>query len=248
MSDIKKTKAILFDLHETITEVTDNVIDLTRKISSEAGVDLSEFSDEKISQAVEKMDKWFKSFQIEKNVDIHFGREIEHWTEANRVMYKELGIDDVSDDFLNSVQKEWIEITKSWETLRPDSKKTLQELHKRGYILGICSRRAENPSELLREWGITDIISTVQSTSVPGYAKPYPYTLILAADEIGINPHRIAFVGNYVDADILAATRAGMVPVLTTWADPEEAKKAPEGTIVIGEVSELLDLFEGIQQ
>jgi len=59
-----------------------------------------------------------------------------------------------------------------------------------------------------------------------------------------VNPLRCAFVGNSVASDIVAAQRAGMQPILTTWAHPDEAQKAPEGTLIIGEVSELLDLFE----
>ena len=244
-TSLNNVRAILFDLHETITEVTDDIMALTRNVSGRAGVDLSEFSDSELSQAVEKMGKWFNAFQIENNVDIHFGNEVEHWTEANRVMYQELGIDELSDELLISIEKEWKKILSTWESLRPDAQKTLQELHNRRYLLGICTRRQDDPAMLLDKFGISDIISTVQWTSVPGYAKPFPYTLILAADEIGVNPHHCAFVGNYVDADILAATRAGMVPVLTTWADSEEAKKAPEGTYIVGEVSELLDLFDG---
>ena len=244
-SKLSDTKAILLDMHETITDVKeDSIMVLTRKIAQTAGFDLAKFTDEEINVALEKVIEWFNPYQINNDVDIHFGNKAEHWTGANRVMYEALGFEGLSDDDLMSIEEKWKEHFMTWESLRPDAKATLLELHSRGYQLGICTRRPDDPSEILMNFGIHHILSTIQWSSVPGYCKPHPYTLILAADEIGVNPLRCAFVGNSVEADIVAANRAGMIPVLTTWADPQEAKKAPEGTHVIGEVSDLLDLFD----
>ncbi len=241
---IRNIEAILFDLHFTLTEVTEDMISLTRKVSAGIGIDLSESTDDEIQQAVEKSDEWFKSYMIENDVEIHFGSEIEHWIEFNRRMLEALGLGNFSEDTLFSLEREWKQQLKSWEVLRPDAFDTLLELKKRGFKLGLCTNRPDDPTELLKEWRIFDLLSTLQWTFVPGYAKPSPYTLNIAADEIGVNPNRCAFVGNRVDMDILAAERAGMVPFLTTWANPEEVKKAPKGTHIVGELSELLDLFD----
>lgn len=241
---LSMVKAILLDLHETITYENEGILFLTRKVSKEAGFDLGKFTDDEINEALERVVEWFNRYQIDNNVHIHFGSEVEHWTGANRVMYEVLGFDSISDESLIFVEKLWKRELSNWESLRPNAISTLSELRNRGYQLGICTRRQDDPTELLRKWEILDFISTVQWSSVPGYSKPYPYTLILAADEIGVNPLRCAFVGNRVDADILAAKRAGMIPVLTTWADPEEAKKAPEDTHIVGELWELVDLFK----
>ncbi|MFW9786400.1 MAG: HAD family hydrolase [Candidatus Thorarchaeota archaeon] len=238
-----RVKAILFDLHETITETSEDILSLTRRVSHLAGFDLSEFSDEEIEIALEKVIEYFNPYQIENDVDIHFGGEVEHWTGANKIMYESLGFEDLSVEALNNLEEIWKGELKTWEFLRLDAEKTLYELHKRGYILGICTRRADDPTELLRNWAILDLMSTVQWTSVPGYSKPSPYTLIMAADEIGVNPLRCAYVGNSAEADIEAANRAGMIAVLATWANPEEANRAPKGIHIINEIPELLDLF-----
>ena len=244
-SRLRGTKAILLDLHETITETNEDILSLTRRVSKIAGFDLSRFNDEELELALEKVIKYFNPYQIENDVDIHFGGEIEHWTETNRVMYEALGFKGLSDEDLYKIEKTWKEYLNTWESLRPDAKTTLYELHERGYQLGICTRRPDDPNNLLQKWGILEVLSTVQWTSVPGYSKPSPYTLILAADVLGVNPLRCAFVGNSAEADIGAAQRAGMLPVLTTWASPEETEKAPAGTWIIQEVSDLLELFEG---
>jgi len=230
-------------MHKTLTDVEEEFISLTRQVARTVGIDLTPFSDDEILTALESFDDWFTCFQIENDVDIHYGNEIEHWTEANRVMFEAIGITGLSDDILISVEKKWRERLKTWEMLRPEAKSTIYELHKRGYPLGVCTRRPDDPSYLLREWGILDKFSTVRWTSVPGYAKPYPYTLILAADDLGVNPQNCAFVGNSVDVDVVAAQRAGMTPVLATWAYTEEVVETPEGTYIINKVSELLDLL-----
>jgi HAD superfamily hydrolase (TIGR01549 family) len=159
-------------------------------------------------------------------------------------MYEALGFKDLSDSAMYKIEETWKEVLNTWESLRSDARDTLYELHNRGYLLGICTRRPDDPTELLQKWDILDLISTVQWSSVPGYSKPSPYTLIMAADELGVNPFRCAMVGNSAEADIGAAQRAGMIPILTTWADPEEAEKAPADTWIITEVSDLLELFE----
>jgi HAD superfamily hydrolase (TIGR01549 family) len=244
-SRLRLVNVILFDLHETITQTNEHIKSLTRRVSKLAGYDLSGFNDDELDLALEKVLEFINPYQIENDVDIHFGSEIEDWTEANRVMYDALGFKNLSDDEMHKIEETWKEYLNTWESLRPDAKSTLFELQRRGYQLGICTRRPDDPSDLLKKWGIFDIMSTVQWTSVPGYSKPSPYTLIMAADELGVNPIRCAFVGNSAEADIGAAQRAGMVPVLTIWADSEEADKAPADTWIATEVSDLLELFEG---
>jgi len=243
-SRLRGTKAILLDMHETITEVNESIMELTRHMAQAGGLDLGKFSNDEINVALEKVIEWFNPYQIENDVDIHFGNEVEHWIGANRVMFEALGFEGLSDEVLETVEEKWKEKLATWESLRPDAKATLLELDSRGYQLGICTRRPDDPSDILIKFGIHHLMSTIQWSSVPGYSKPHPYTLILAADEIGVNPLRCAFVGNRVASDIVAANRAGMIAVLATWANPEEAAKALDGTHIIGEVSELLDMFE----
>jgi phosphoglycolate phosphatase len=244
-SRLRNAKAILFDLHETLTEVHESILAVTRRIAHDSGIDLAGYSDDELNQALEKTAEWFTSYQIDHDVDIRFGSEVEHWNDANRMMFEELGIDGLSDEVLLSVELRWKEELKTWEFLRPEVKSTLFGLYERGYQLGICTRRVDDPTDLLREWEIHDILSTVHWSSVPGYSKPYPYTLIMAASEIGVNPLRCVFVGNSVESDIAAAHRAGMLPVLTIWADAEQLKRAPKRTIIINDISDLLNLLDG---
>ena len=243
MSQFNFVKAILFDMGKTITEVKDGFLSLIRRAAIGAGVDLLAHTDDDLIQSFARFEEWFDRYQIEQDVNIHFGDEVEHWTEPNRVMFQALGFEDITDDTLISIEKRWREQLRTLEILNENAESTMFELYDRGYHIGICTRRSYDPTERLKRWGLFKILSTIQWTSVPGYAKPHPYTLILAADEMGVNPLRCAYVGDSVEADVAAAQRAGMIPILATWASTGEIDKAPRNICIIDEISEMLDLF-----
>ncbi|MFX0107149.1 MAG: HAD family hydrolase [Candidatus Hodarchaeota archaeon] len=239
--------AILLDLHNTITKHLYSPLKLLVEITGEFGVDLSSFKDTELNEAFEKSDRWFKQEQLNNNVGPHWGQEPRHWLNANRIMFESLGVTDLDNDVILMIENQWHEKVSSseFEILADDILETLKELRKRNYLLGICTRRTISPDSLLKSHRIDKYFESVQWSGVIGYAKPSPYTLIMAAKELGVNPRKCAMVGNYVNADVEAAKRAGMLPVLLTWANPDEAEKAEKGTIVLESPKELLQLFKG---
>jgi phosphoglycolate phosphatase-like HAD superfamily hydrolase len=241
---ISKIKGVFFDLHHTLTKTRIDFHGLAREAAQVAGIDMSHIEEEQLNDSFSKLNLWIKNYQIEKDVNIHWGTEPEQWVDANREFLRILGIQNVTDHTLVEFERAWKEITKSnWESLVDDAKNVLEELHRRGYKLGMCTRRHDNPEQLLERWGIRNLFTSVHWTAVPGYAKPSPYTLIQAAFETGINPRLCAYIGNTVDADVQAALNADMLPILTTWANAEERFLATEQTLVIDSLSELLELF-----
>ena len=68
--------------------------------------------------------------------------------------------------------------------------------------------------------------------------------LLQVAEMLDLTHESCAYVGNMVEADVVAAKRAGMVPILVVARNPEEREKAPSNTIVIEELSYLLLLFD----
>jgi FMN phosphatase YigB (HAD superfamily) len=69
--------------------------------------------------------------------------------------------------------------------------------------------------------------------------------LLSVALKIGINPRLCAYVGNSVKDDVSAARAADMQPVLLTWVDHHEASSSPEDTIIAGDITDIVSLFEG---
>jgi phosphoglycolate phosphatase-like HAD superfamily hydrolase len=218
---------------------------MTRKASMKAGVDLSQFSDDEVKAAFNSSNDHIKQHVSENDVDIHWGNDPNDWKDINKEFFRHLGFDDVSDDQILKFELAWRETGEdSFELLKTGVKETLEELQRRGYILAICTRRQTDPVPLLEEWGIHHLLSSVQYSGTPGYAKPSPFTLLKAAEEIDVNPRLCAYVGNLINADVEASLRAEMLPILTIWADAKEKEKATEDTIIIDEIHELLDLFK----
>ena len=241
----QKIRAIFLDLHHTITKTRTDILTMTRKTSKNAGVDLAQFSDDEVRAAFNSSNDHIKQHVSENDVDIHWGNNPNDWLEINREFFRHLGFNDVSDEQIMQFELGWRETGEdSFELIQTGVKETLEELHARGYILGICTRRQTDPQSLLKEWDIHHLLSSIQYSGTPGYAKPSPFTLLKAAEEIGVNPRLCAYVGNLVDADVEASLRAEMLPILTIWANPEEKAKASDDTIIINEIHELLEIFK----
>ena len=238
-----RSKAFLFDLHHTLTGTRESPLDITRRVATRSGLDISAFDDDQIRAALTESDKFMHEHLALSDVGIHWGSEPEHWIAINRVFFSHLGFGDLADDILIEIERRWEReiLHPDFEFLTDDARVVLNELHDRGYPMGLCTRRHRSPSDLLRREGLSDFFTTVWWTAVPGYAKPSPYTLIRAADDLGINPRSCAYVGNLVDADVVAAQRAEMLPILTTWANPEEAEKASDAVLVVERITEIID-------
>ncbi|MFX0053659.1 MAG: HAD family hydrolase [Promethearchaeota archaeon] len=240
-----RIRAILFDLHHTLTKFHEDPIEVVRRVSNDCGVDLSGFSDMELEEAHLKADDWFKRYQIENNVELHYGDSPEHWIDQNRVMYEALGIEGIADDILLDVERRFKDELLSKEEFTEESIQTIRSLHERGYPIGVATRRYDDPQYLIAKAELSEYVSAIHWSGVIGYAKPSPYTLLQVADDIGTNPKLCAYVGNLVNADVTAAQRGQMLPILITWANPGEAGLAPEGTIVRTSPIELLEIFHG---
>lgn len=240
-----RIRTILFDLHHTLTEVRESPYALLRRIAAEYDVDLSGFSDDDLQIGFTRIMGWFADFQIENDVGPRWGGQVEDWIEADRRMFESLGFTELSYETIFEIEKRWKYETchTDFETVLDEATDVIKELHSRGYKLGICTRRHDDPSELIERSGLSQYISIIQWSGVPGYTKPNPYILILAAIDLDVNPRLCSYVGNIVELDVHAAIRADMLPILTTWANPEEAHKVPNSTIVIDTISDLLELF-----
>ncbi len=241
-----KPRAFLFDLHHTLTGTRSSPLELLREVGRDLEVDLQRFSDEELEQAFQKSDSWLNAELVRSNVDVHWGNDPTEWLQADRIMFEALGLSNLSDERILKFEKSWKEAVRSpeYEYLTGEALETLVALYDRNYTLGICTRRFHDPSNLIESSGIEKIISVVTWSGVPGYAKPNPYTLLDAAEKIHMNPRCCAYVGNLVEADIEAAIRAEMIPILTTWSDATEVEKAPEGITVVESLRRLLEIFE----
>jgi putative hydrolase of the HAD superfamily len=132
---------------------------------------------------------------------------------------------------------------------RPDVKKVVVELSKRGYVLGIIANtitETEIP-DWLEEDSITEYFKTVVLSSKVGCRKPGPEIYLEAARRIGVAPMKCVYVGDNPSRDILGARLAGYGMAIILM-EPATLKKEPpigesKPDCLIHELSELLEIF-----
>lgn len=133
------------------------------------------------------------------------------------------------------------------DDLYPDAAPTLAALKARGYFIGIVGNQPATAEATLRQSGLAaDFIATSDGW---GVAKPDPAFFARVIAAAGMEPGRIAYVGDRVDNDVLPARAAGMLPILirrgpwgrAQWGWPE----ASEAHLRIEGLDELTRLLSG---
>jgi len=136
------------------------------------------------------------------------------------------------------------------EDLYPDAGPTLASLKAKGYFVGIVGNQPVTAEAMLRDSGLAaDFIATSDGW---GVAKPDPQFFSRVIQAAGLEPGRIAYVGDRVDNDVVPARAAGMLPVLVRrgpwgraqWDWPEAA----QAHLRIGNLDELVMHLAGPQQ
>ncbi|MHA2209298.1 MAG: HAD family hydrolase [Candidatus Thorarchaeota archaeon] len=245
MKSLDMVKGIIFDLDDTLYRSDIWVSNLTRIWLKEIGLDeLATCTDQELGQAFQVARSWLNEFMLAEGVQSRWSPSHDLWVKYGRKMLRSLGVIDELDRLASEITEKWEATVIPWQsTLIPDCKQVLEELYSRGYKLGLASNRWEDPSGILKRDSIFDLFAAVENSMVPGYKKPSPYMLLKISRQMGINPMRCAFIGDFIELDVEAARRAQMTPILITWERPEEAEKAPQDLLVIDHIEALLDMF-----
>jgi putative hydrolase of the HAD superfamily len=131
----------------------------------------------------------------------------------------------------------------------PDVKPVIQELDKRGYILGIIANtitETEIP-DWLEEAQLTQYFKAVVLSSILKIKKPNPEIYWEACRRIGIEPAHCVYVGDNPKRDVVGTRKAGFGMVILLLSPEKLAKDPPTGenipNHIIHKCSELLDIF-----
>ena len=236
-------KAFVFYIGGTLYTAAPDLVGVTSRFLQEMGLsDPNILSAERITQAIEgQAETWLDTVMRNNDAQPQWTPSHDEWLEYDRIVLSALGVTDGLDERAREYQKMWdAKLARMEVDLIDGCRETLEELHSRGYKLGIASNRWGSPDALLKRDSIADLFDCIEYTNVPGYKKPSPYMLVRAANELKINPLRIAFVGDMVEYDVAAAVRAGALPVLLTWCHPDEKVNAPAGTVIVKHIKNLL--------
>jgi HAD superfamily hydrolase (TIGR01509 family) len=95
--------------------------------------------------------------------------------------------------------------------LYADAVPCLVQLRAAGYTVGVAANQPERTEEFLNGLGLE--LDLVAASDRWGVHKPAPEFFARVAAEVGLEPARIAYVGDRLDNDVLPALEAGMVAV-----------------------------------
>ena len=240
-------RALIFDFGGTLYDSSFQLVDTTRRFLDEVGLyQHRKLTDSEMLELFSNgPDKWLDEYMLKNDVDMHWKPSNKEWLEYGRRVLHSLGVTKNVDEIATEVQKKWDAIEEGmFANLIDGCKETLEELQNQGYKLSIASNRFDDPSRYFERDRISHLFEVVEYTNVPGYKKPAPYMLIVAAAKMGVNPINCAYVGNMVQFDVAAAKNADMMPILLTWIDKEQADNATPEIIVIDHIRELLQIVK----
>jgi HAD superfamily hydrolase (TIGR01549 family) len=133
--------------------------------------------------------------------------------------------------------------------VQPDAKMVVNELTKRGYLLGIISNviGVHEIPDWLEADGLTHYFKSVVLSSVFGRRKPDPEIYWEAARRIGVPPEKCVYIGDNPNRDVVGTRNAGfgMVILLMNTADVEKEPLSGENQpdLIINQFKQLLDIF-----
>jgi HAD superfamily hydrolase (TIGR01549 family) len=129
----------------------------------------------------------------------------------------------------------------------------VEELQKRGYILGIISNLIGTRE--IPEWlGVENFepyFQVVVLSSVLGIRKPAPEIYLEAARRAGVEPARCAYVGDNLKRDVTGARAAGFGSVIIMISPEKLAEEIVtdenQPDLILHQFKELLDVFPALE-
>jgi FMN phosphatase YigB (HAD superfamily) len=130
----------------------------------------------------------------------------------------------------------WERIPFEADDLYPDAIPCLEALRAGGLLVGV----AGNQSATMEEWGRAALPADVVATSAGlGAEKPDRAFFDRIVELVGTNAGEVAYVGDRVDNDVVAARAAGLVAIHVRRGPWGLLQQAPDGVTGIDALAEL---------
>lgn len=187
-----KYRAVIFDLWQTLVPWDQEESKrFHHEVAEAVGVDPERF-----------WDAWLSADHLPNR---NTGPIAEHL----RALFAELGVEPDLDDVLAMRR----ERAKRVLVPRPDALPTLEELRRRGHLLGMISVCTEDVSQVWEETPLgREFDATVFSCDV-GVSKPDPRIYEIACERLEVGPAECLFVGDGANDELPGAERVGMTAV-----------------------------------
>jgi putative hydrolase of the HAD superfamily len=184
-----KYRAIIFDLWQTLVPWdAEESRRFSDQVAEAAGLEPERF--------------WHAWFSANHLPNRNTGPIAEHL----RALFAELGVEPDLDEVLTMRR----ERAKRTLIPRPEALPTLEELRRRGHLLGMISVCTEDVPQV---WDETPLGRTFDATVFScdvGISKPDPRIYEIACERLGVEPGESLFVGDGANDELPGAERAGM--------------------------------------
>ncbi len=102
-----------------------------------------------------------------------------------------------------------------WRVSRPGDREALTELRDRGVRIAVVSNSDGRVADRIERVGLRDLFELIVDSAIVGVEKPDPAIFHHTLEALGgIDPARVAHVGDMAVADVLGAARSGITPIL----------------------------------
>lgn len=124
------------------------------------------------------------------------------------------------------------------------SNNVINSLHKKGYLLGICSSGNRRRIEINIKYGKIDTsnIKSIVSGEDVKRKKPFPDIYLKGAECLGLKPQQCIAVEDAING-IKAAHAAGMQCIAITSSFPYEELKIYNPEYIVNDIKEVLDII-----
>ena len=217
-----KYRAVIFDLWQTL--VPWDAEESTRfntEVAKTIGVDPERY-----------LEAWLTAHHLPNR---NTGPAADHF----QALFGELGVNAAVDDVLAMRRERARRVL----VPRSDALPTLEELRRRGHLLGMISVCTQDVPEVWDDTALGGKFDVTVFSCDVGLSKPDPRIYQLASEQLGVEPGDCLFVGDGANDELPGAERAGMTalqlraPGETLTADGE-AWSGPS----VGQLSEVLEL------
>lgn len=214
----KQDTLILFDFDGTLGDTNPLILSTFTKVFNEVDPSITLSEDTKLSFIGPTL---YHSF--ERHLEAH------HDIDACVVRYKELNM---------NMQRESLEEIK-------DSKKLLETLSAKNYVLGVVSSKTRDSLTLgLDLLNFTENLSIIIGGNEVGHPKPNPEGILKAKQEVLANAKKCYYVGDTV-TDVEAARAAGFISIaIVTTKQFEEKIKASNPDYIIYDLMDVAKIIE----
>jgi putative hydrolase of the HAD superfamily len=204
------TRAVFFDVGNTLLYPYPSVSEVCRQVLAEAGHvrDLHA-----IDSLMPLVDAYYEDrYREDDTFWTDEGETSGVWVGMYSLLARRLGLEEDAEHLARRVYDEFGRADR-WRAYN-DVLPAIMRLKERGHLIGVISNWDGRLSTLLDGLGIAEMLDTIVSSAEVGLHKPDPRIFELACERVGVAPHEAVHVGDHHYADVLGASAVGMTPVL----------------------------------